>query len=47
VHRIDRSGRERTLVSGLTSSEQGLFIEKTVELALGIVDQPVRGEIPR
>ena len=47
VHLIDRSGRERTLVSGLTSSEQSLFIEKTVELALGISDQPVRGEIPR
>jgi hypothetical protein len=47
VHVIDRPGRERTLVSGLTSSEQGLFIEQTIEYALGITDRPVRGEIPR
>jgi hypothetical protein len=47
VHVIDRAGREHKLLAGLQSSEQGLFIEKTVEQQLGLSDQPVRGEIPR
>lgn len=47
VHVIDRAGRESKLLTGLSSQEQGLFVEKTVEETLGLKDQAVRGEIPR
>lgn len=43
VQIIDRSGRNRKLVGGLDSRDQGLFIEKKIEQVLGIEDQKIEG----
>ncbi len=44
---VTRDGRQGKLLSDLESSEEALYLEQVIERALGIKDQPVRGEIPR
>ncbi len=44
---VTRDGRKVKLTSDLESSEEALYLEQAIERALGIKDQPVRGEIPR
>jgi hypothetical protein len=41
------SDRETKLVSGLTTEREARFIEERIESRLGLVDQPVSGELPR
>lgn len=45
VNILTREGKQRKLVSGLQSKEQGIFIEKKIEEVLGIEDEEVAGEV--
>ncbi len=47
VHVARRDGGHVTLLSGLESSEQALYLEQEIERSLGIKDLAVRGEIAR
>lgn len=47
VHAALHDGEPVKLLGGLDTAEQALFIEQELERYLGIVDKPVRGEIPR
>ena len=47
VQAITRTGDVVALVSGLSTSEEALFLEQEIEKYLGIEDEPVRGEVPR
>jgi hypothetical protein len=47
IHVITHSGKTVKLLSGLSSSEEALFLEQEIEKHLGIQDQVVRGEIRR
>jgi len=40
------SGREVTLISGLTHDREARFIEERIERRLGLGNQPVSGELP-
>lgn len=42
-----RDGRYFTLVKNLRRLEQALFLERAVEIHLGIPDEPIAGEVPR
>lgn len=44
---ITREGRTVSLLTGLESAEQALWLEQHLEGLLGIVDAPVEGEISR
>ena len=45
IHVITHSGADTTLVTGLETSQQALFIEQEIEKFLNIKNAPVRGEI--
>lgn len=45
VHAILHNGKNIKLLSGLESSEQGLYIEQEIEKYLNIENTPVRGEV--
>ena len=45
VHAITRERKNITLLSGLDTSEQALFIEQEIEKFLNIEDKPEKGEI--
>ena len=47
VHAITVDQKDETVLAGLTDSAQALYIEQEIERALGIKDQPVRGELAR
>jgi hypothetical protein len=47
VYALTHSGKKEKLLSGLTRSEEALFIEQEIEKYLGIRDETVPGEIPR
>ena len=47
VNAVTREGKKITLLSGLTESDQALFVEQQLEQHLGIKDRPVPGELPR
>jgi len=47
VQAITHSGETLKILSGLSASEQALFIEQEIEKYLGIRDEGVRGEIQR
>jgi len=47
IHALMTNGRRETVVSGLTDTEQALYIEQQLEQFLGIQDRPVPGELPR
>lgn len=40
-------GRRETILKGVDSQEQALYLEQTLERFLGIEDRPVDGEVPR
>ena len=40
------SGREVTLISGLSSDREARFIEEKIEQRIGLGNQPVTGELP-
>jgi hypothetical protein len=40
------SGKEVTLVSGLTSDREARFLEERIEQRIGLGNQPVTGELP-
>ena len=42
-----KNGREINLVGNLASKEVGHFLEQQIESYLGIVDQPIQGEVPK
>ena len=42
-----RDNKKITLVKGLATVDEGLFLEKTLEDRLGIKDTPVAGEVPK
>jgi hypothetical protein len=44
LHALGHSGGDKKLLGGIQSSEQALFIERSVEKYLGIEDMDVRGE---
>ena len=44
VHLVDKAGKQKRLIRGLTTIEQGLFIESEIEEYLNIEDRPVAGE---
>ena len=44
---IQTGGTKQTLMRGLDTEEMALSIEQALEKHLKIVDQPVRGEVPR
>jgi hypothetical protein len=45
LNMIDRNGRKRRLVSGFDQAEQARWLEIELERRLGIVSQPVAGEV--
>jgi hypothetical protein len=45
VRVITRDDRNVRLVGGLPGSEQAIYLEQAIEKYLGIVDQPVKGEL--
>ncbi|MBU2880934.1 hypothetical protein KO525_15755 [Psychrosphaera sp. B3R10] len=45
VHTITNSGKVTRLLSGLSTSEQALFVEQEIEKYLGIENKLVRGEL--
>jgi hypothetical protein len=45
VRFIGRHNEEKTLIKGLESKEQGLYIEKEIEKIIGVQDQPVAGAV--
>jgi predicted Zn finger-like uncharacterized protein len=47
VHAVMRTGNQIQLMGKLSTAEQALYIEQTLERTLGIQDQPVAGELPR
>lgn len=47
VHAVTATGSKIKIVSGLSNSDQALYIEQEIEKFLKIEDMPVRGEIPR
>ena len=47
VHARLRGGVTRKLIASLPNADQALFIEQQLERRLGIVDEPVAGELPR
>jgi predicted Zn finger-like uncharacterized protein len=47
LHAVTDAGRHAKLVSGLTSSEQALFLEQEIERYLRLEDRPIRGELAR
>jgi hypothetical protein len=40
------SGREVTLISGLSTDREARFLEERLERRIGLVNQPVSGELP-
>jgi len=44
VRAVTQEGRKMTLIKGLESEDQALFIEQQIESRLGIEDRPVAGE---
>ncbi len=47
VHAVTHERDDKTLVSGLPTPNQALYIEQQIETALQIQDRPVRGELER
>jgi hypothetical protein len=47
VHAVTHERDDKTLVSGLPTPNQALYIEQQIEAALGIEDRPVRSEVER
>ena len=47
LHAKLNDGRDITLISGLASAEVARFLEQQIESYLGIVDQPIVGEVPK
>ena len=45
VRFIDKHDNQKTLVKGLQTKEQGLYIEKEIENVIGLEDQAVPGEV--
>lgn len=45
VHIIAHRGNDTKILSGLSSSEQALYVEQEIEKYLNIQNQPVRGEL--
>jgi predicted Zn finger-like uncharacterized protein len=47
LHAVVRNGPTVTIATGLSDTRQALFLERTIEDHVGIVDQPVAGEMPK
>jgi len=47
VHVALRAGNQIKLVDRLHTAEQALYVEQTLERAMGIQDRPMSGELPR
>jgi hypothetical protein len=47
LHAIVTNGPTITIVKDLTDARQALFLERAIEDHVGIVDQPVAGEMPK
>ncbi|MEX0330832.1 MAG: hypothetical protein AB3N64_05355 [Puniceicoccaceae bacterium] len=45
VRLIDKHNQQKTLIKGLESKDQGLYIEKEIEKIIGVQDAPVAGEV--
>jgi len=47
LHAKLKDGRDMVLVKGLASADVAKFLEQQIENYLGIVDQPIQGEVPK
>ncbi len=47
LHATTKDGKHKKLLTGLTESEQALYLEQEIERFLDIKDRPVRGELGR
>ena len=45
VRLLDKHDKQKTLIRGLENKEQGIYIEKEIEKIIGVIDQPVAGEV--